>query len=443
MTENNGPVAPPSIGLGAAPQPARPATPGLAPAPQPVAKPATGPVAAPAASAPGVSKASSAETNEQKIVLDDLLLYMLETGGSDLHISAGSPPVIRVRGEMQAIPDYGPMTPNMIQTTLTAIMNSKQSKKFEEEMELDFAYSIPGQARFRVNVLRQRGSMGAVMRTIPWEIKSLNDLNLPDSINKFADLPRGMVLVTGPTGSGKSTTLAAIVDRVNRTKRGHIMTIEDPVEFLHKHQGCIVNQREVGEDTHSFGHALKHVLRQDPDVILVGELRDLETISVALSAAETGHLVFATLHTQSAQETITRIIDVFPADQQQQVRTQLAATLQGVVCQTLCKTSDGNGRQAAVEIMVATSNIRALIRDDKLQQVQSALQAGSQYGMQTLNQHLADLVKQGRVNFDMAYEKCSDKKDLIDLLGGEAKAREYATRARAAKPASGLNAYTM
>ena len=262
------------------------------------------------------------------------------------------------------------------------------------------------------------------MRTIPWEILSLDALKLPDSIGEFANLPRGLVLVTGPTGSGKSTTLAAIIDKANRTRHGHIITIEDPVEFLHQHRGCVVNQREVGEDTHSFANALRSVLRQDPDIILVGEMRDLETISVALSAAETGHLVFGTLHTQSAQETITRIIDVFPPEQQQQVVTQLAASLQGVVCQQLTKTADGNGRQAAVEIMIATPNVRALIREKKLQQVQGALQAGAKYGMQTLNQDLANHVLSGRITYDVGLEKASDKEDFNTLVGGEEKARQ-------------------
>jgi twitching motility protein PilT len=269
-------------------------------------------------------------------------------------------------------------------------------------------------------VFQQRETLGAVMRMIPWEIKSLDSLGMPEVIESFTDLKRGLVLVTGPTGSGKSTTLAAMIDKINRSRRGHIMTIEDPVEFLHEHRGCLVNQREVGQDTHGFRTALKHVLRQDPDVILVGELRDLDTISVALTAAETGHLVFATLHTQSAQDTITRIVDVFPADQQQQVRTQLAATLQGVVCQTLVKTTDGKGRAAAVEIMVCNSGIRAMIRDDKLQQIQGSLQAGAKDGMQTLNAHLASLVKTGRITFEAGLEHCSNRSDFETLVGSTA-----------------------
>jgi twitching motility protein PilT len=245
----------------------------------------------------------------------------------------------------------------------------------------------------------------------------MEQLGLPRIIETFADLKRGLVLVTGPTGSGKSTTLAALIDRINRSRRDHIMTIEDPIEFLHQHRSCIVNQREVGGDTHSFRNALKHVLRQDPDIILVGELRDLDTISVALTAAETGHLVFATLHTQSAQDTITRVVDVFPADQQQQIRTQLAATLQAVVCQSLVRTADDQGRVAALEIMVCTPGIRAMIRDDKLAQIPGALQAGAKDGMQTLNAHLADLVRTNRISLATALETCTNRDDLLTLTG--------------------------
>jgi twitching motility protein PilT len=318
---------------------------------------------------------------------------------------------------MLQIDGHGLLTPSTLQETLYGIMTERQRKVYEEELELDFAYSVPGKARFRVNIYQQRGSIGAVMRLIPWKIMSLESLGMPAVIGTFADLKRGLVLVTGPTGSGKSTTLAAVIDKVNHSRRGHILTIEDPVEFLHAHGSCLVNQREVGQDTHGFRAALKHALRQDPDVILVGELRDLDTISVALTAAETGHLVFATLHTQSAQDTITRIVDVFPADQQQQVRTQLAATLQGVVCQTLAKTVDGKGRAAAVEVMVCNSGIRAMIRDDKLQQIQGSLQAGAKDGMQTLNAHLAALVKSGRISFAEGLEHCSNREDYVTLIG--------------------------
>jgi twitching motility protein PilT len=316
------------------------------------------------------------------------------------------------------LPGYPALTGEQLRRTLYNVMTERQRKTFEEELELDFAYAVPGHARFRVNVFQQREDIGAVMRVIPWEIVPLEDLGMPDVIGSFANLPRGLVLVTGPTGSGKSTTLAAIIDKVNRTRRGHIMTIEDPIEFLHEHRGCLVNQREVGADTHGFRAALKHALRQDPDVILVGELRDLETISVALTAAETGHLVLATLHTQSAQDTITRVVDVFPPEQQQQVRTQLAATLQGVVCQTLVKTADGKSRAAAVEVMVCNTGIRAMIRDNKLQQIQGALQAGARDGMQTLNAHLANLVRSGKISYAAGLEACTNRADFETLAGG-------------------------
>jgi twitching motility protein PilT len=352
-----------------------------------------------------------------RLILDNLLLHVLDVGGSDLHLTQDAPPTVRIRGMMEPIEGYEPLTGESLQNALFGVMTEHQRKLFEENLELDFAYAVPGMARFRVNVFQQQDSIGSVMRLIPWEIKPLESLGMPAIMETFADLKRGLVLVTGPTGSGKSTTLAAIIDQVNRTRHGHIVTIEDPVEFLHKHINCLVNQREVGQDTHSFRTALKHVLRQDPDVILVGELRDLETISVALTAAETGHLVFATLHTQSAQDTITRIVDVFPSDQQQQVRTQLAATLQGVVCQTLCRTVDGAGRAAAVEVMICNTGIRAMIRDDKLNQIQGALQLGARDGMQTLNSHLAALVKSGRISNQTGLENCTNRDDFNTLVG--------------------------
>lgn len=397
--------------------PLSPATPAV-PTPKSSARSAGAPALPAAASAAGVEHLTAAEEAAQAIQINDLLGYMLTEGGSDLHLSAGAPPVIRVRGEMRPIPDAPVLRPEALRETLYGIMNSRAQKTFEEKWELNFAYTVPGEARFRVNVLKQRGSMGAVMRAIPWEIKSLDSLGLPESFEDFASLPRGLVLVTGPTGSGKSTTLAAIVDKANRTRKAHIVTIEDPIEFLHQHRSSIVNQREVGEDTHSFAEALKQVLRQDPDIILVGELRDLETISVALTAAETGHLVFATLHTQSAQETITRVVDVFPAGSQAQVQTQLAASLQAVVCQELCRTVDGTGRVAALEIMRVDSNIRSLIRDKKLHQIQSALQTGRGKGMQTMTSHLVELVKTGTIHVDEGYNKSSDKDSFIELLGG-------------------------
>jgi twitching motility protein PilT len=298
-----------------------------------------------------------------------------------------------------------------------AAITQRQREKFEKDLELDFAYSLPGRARFRVNMYRQRDALGAAFRLIPFEIKPLEALGVPAAVANFAMLPRGFVLVTGPTGSGKSTTLAALIDLANRNRRDHILTVEDPIEFLHGHQGCIVNQREVGEDTHSFTDALKHALRQDPDIIMVGELRDLETISVALTAAETGHLVFATLHTQDAAQTIDRIIDVFPPHQQQQVRVQLAGALQGVVCQTLAKTKDGDGRVAATEVLMATPAIRNMIREGKTHQIYSAMQAGAQYGMHTMDQHLADLVNNGQISYSTGMEKCHHIDDFNRLTG--------------------------
>jgi len=373
----------------------------------------------PAPAAHHVSPASepSNEHPADKVVLDDLLVHMLEVGGSDLHLTADAPPTVRLRGEMVAVDDVETLKPAQLRDLLYGVMTERQRKTYEENLELDFAYAVPGRARFRVNVFQQRDSLGAVMRIIPWEIQNLENLGMPKVVQSFASLKRGLVLVTGPTGSGKSTTLAAIIDEINRNRSGHIMTIEDPIEFLHSHRRSLVNQREVGQDTQSFRKALKHVLRQDPDVILVGELRDLETISVALTAAETGHLVFATLHTQSAQDTITRVVDVFAADQQQQIRTQLAATLQGVVCQTLCRTADGRGRVAAVEIMVCNPGIRAMIRDGKLQQIQGSLQAGAKDGMQTLNRHLADLVRANRISYAVGLENCTNQEDFATLAG--------------------------
>jgi len=298
-----------------------------------------------------------------------------------------------------------------------AVLTQKQREKFEEVLELDFAYAVPGKARFRVNLYKQRDAVGAAFRLIPFEIKPLEELGVPTSVANFPMLPRGFVLVTGPTGSGKSTTLASLVDLANRNRRDHIMTVEDPIEFLHRHKSSLVNQREVGEDTWSFQNALKHVLRQDPDIILVGEMRDLETISVALTAAETGHLVFATLHTQDAAQTIDRVIDVFPPHQQQQIRVQLAGALQGVVCQTLAKTADGRGRAVATEVLVATPAVRNLIREGKTHQIYSALQAGAKHGMHTMDQHLAELVKSGRITYDTGMEKCHHIEDFTRLCG--------------------------
>jgi twitching motility protein PilT len=366
--------------------------------------------------------AYSRGTTEEGVLEDDLNLHellgvVLDRSASDLHLTSGSRPQIRLNGHLTPLEDFPELTPNVIQRVMYAAITQKQRERFEEVLELDFAYSVPGKARFRVNMYRQRDSVGAAFRLIPFEIKKLEDLGLPPGIANFAMLPRGFVLVTGPTGSGKSTTLASLVDLANRQRRDHIMTVEDPIEFLHTHQSCVVNQREVGEDTHSFANALKHVLRQDPDIILVGEMRDLETISVALTAAETGHLVFATLHTQDAAQTIDRIIDVFPPHQQQQVRVQLAGSLQGVVCQTLARTTDGRGRVVATEALVATPAIRNLIREGKTHQIYSAMQAGSQHGMHTMDQHLAELVKRGQITFETALEKCHHVEEFNRLTG--------------------------
>ncbi len=350
-------------------------------------------------------------------LLTDLLVRVLDLGASDLHITAGAHPTIRVNGTLTPQEDLPLFTPPTIQRMMYAILTQKQRERFEEQLELDFAYALPGRARFRVNLYKQRDAVGAAFRIIPFEIKPLEALGVPPVVANFSMLPRGFVLVTGPTGSGKSTTLAALIDLANRQRREHIMTVEDPVEFLHEHKNCLVNQREVGEDTHSFQNALKHVLRQDPDIILVGEMRDLETISVALTAAETGHLVFATLHTQDAAQTIDRVIDVFPPHQQQQIRVQLAGALQGVVCQTLVKTADGKGRAVATEVMVATPAVRNLIREGKTHQIYSALQAGAKHGMHTLDQHLAELVRQGKVTYEGALEKCHHVEDFNRLTG--------------------------
>ena len=350
-------------------------------------------------------------------LLTDLLVEVLDKGASDLHITAGARPTIRLHGSLGQLEERPILTPPVIQRMMYAILTQRQREKFEEDLELDFAYAVPGKARFRVNLYRQRDALGAAFRLIPYEIKALEELGIPPSISNFAMLPRGFVLVTGPTGSGKSTTLASLVDLANRQRRDHIMTVEDPIEFLHRHKSCLVNQREVGEDTWSFQNALKHVLRQDPDIILVGEMRDLETISVALTAAETGHLVFATLHTQDAAQTIDRVIDVFPPHQQQQVRVQLAGALQGVVCQTLAKSTDGQGRVVATEVLVATPAIRNLIREGKTHQIYSALQAGGRHGMHTMDQHLSELVKAGKITYDTGLEKCHHVEDFNRLCG--------------------------
>lgn len=339
-------------------------------------------------------------------------------GASDLHLTVDAPPALRIDGALRPAGPTAPWTREKVSAALLSILSAPQQEIFERELELDLAYTVSTDARFRVNMYQQRGSMGGTFRIIPTELKGLKELGVPESVGNFSALPRGLVLVTGPTGSGKSTTLAALVDLVNSTRTDHIVTVEDPIEFMHKHKKSIVNQREVGSDTHSFAAALKHVLRQDPDVILIGELRDLETISVALTAAETGHLVFATLHTQNAPQTIDRIIDVFPTHQQGQVRTQLAATLQGVLCQTLVKRAEGSGRVVATEILVSTPAIANLIREGKTYQIISMMQAGRAQGMHTMDQHLADLVRAGTITVEAALSKAHDADGIARLLQG-------------------------
>ena len=335
---------------------------------------------------------------------------------SDLHVTSNAPPMLRIDGALGPVEGSQVWDRERVSKALFSLLTEQQRAKFDEELELDFAFAVSESARFRVNYYQQRDAVGGAFRLIPTEIKPLEQLGVPDTVARFAELARGLVLVTGPTGSGKSTTLAALIDLVNRTRTDHIVTVEDPIEFMHGNKRSLINQREVGSDTHSFAQALKHVLRQDPDVILIGELRDLETISVALTAAETGHLVFATLHTQDAAQTIDRVIDVFPPFQQDQVRAQLAATLQGVVCQTLVKVASGKGRVVATEVMVITPAIANLIREGKTYQIQTALQAGRELGMFTMDQHLAELVDKGKITHAAAMEKAHDIEGLKRLI---------------------------
>jgi twitching motility protein PilT len=354
---------------------------------------------------------------ETRVNVAELLERVLELGASDLHLTAGAKPTVRVHGALGPLEDFPVLMPNETQAMIYSILTQRQRERLESELELDCAHALPGKARFRLNVYFQRDAIGAAFRLIPQEIKPLEELGIPARVADMSKLPRGFVLVTGPTGSGKSTTLASLVDLANRDRADHIMTVEDPIEFLHQHKRCLVNQREVGEDTKSFASALKHVLRQDPDIILVGELRDLETISIALTAAETGHLVYATLHTQDAPQTVERVVDVFPTNQQEQVRVQLAGALQGVVCQQLLPTADGSGRVVACEVMVATPAIRNLIRDGKTYQIYSAMQAGGRFGMQTMDQSLASLVERGYISYELGVERCHHPDDFNRLCG--------------------------
>jgi twitching motility protein PilT len=346
-----------------------------------------------------------------------LLEEMIEKEASDLHCTAGERPKLRVDGDMadSSVPDV--LTPKDTLQLAYSVLTENQKKRFEQEDELDFSFGIQNLARFRGNVFKQRGCVALVIRMIPFNVRTFQDLGLPPVIAKLAERPRGLVLVTGPTGSGKSTTLAAMIDKVNKERKGHIITVEDPIEFIHRHQGCIVNQREVGTDTKSFANALKYSLREDPDVILVGEMRDLETIAAALTIAETGHLAFATLHTNSAAESINRIIDVFPHNQQSQVRAQLAFVLEGVITQTLLPKAKGRGRVMACEIMVATPAIRALIRDEKIHQIYSAMQAGKKFGMQTMNDSLYQLWMNRDVTEDECLRVSGDPNEFLRMIG--------------------------
>jgi twitching motility protein PilT len=339
---------------------------------------------------------------------------MTRRGASDLHLTVGSPPQLRVDGKLVPM-QYDMLTPEETKKLSYSVMNEKQRKGFEEKGELDLSFGVENLSRFRANIFTQRGNVAAAIRQIPFEIKSFQELGLPPVIEEFGSLPRGLVLVTGPTGSGKSTTLAAIIDKINRERHDHIITVEDPIEFLHRHQNCLVNQREVYSDTPSFSSALKYALREDPDVVLIGEMRDLETISAALSIAETGHLAFATLHTNSCAESINRIVDVFPNDQQEQVRVTLSFVLQAVVTQTLIP-KVGGGRVMAMEVMVVTPAIRALIRDDKVHQIYSLMQAGQKYGMITLNQSLAELYLARKISLGDAQARSSNVAELNELL---------------------------
>jgi twitching motility protein PilT len=348
--------------------------------------------------------------------IDDLLETMVALGASDLHLAVGSHPVIRLNGSLDRLDQFPRLSADDTQRLLYRILSTEQQKNLEINRQIDVSYSIPGLARFRVNVYFQRESLGGAFRMIPAELKTLEDLGLPTQLHELSKKPRGLVLVTGPTGSGKSTTLAAVVDEINRTRDDHIMTIEDPIEFLHRHKRCIVNQREIGPDAVSFADALRGALRQDPDVILLGEMRDLETISTAITAAETGHLVFATLHTQDAPSTIDRLIDVFPAAQQEQIRVQLAATIQGIVTQTLLPTVDGKGRVAALEILLPDDAVRNLIRQAKVEQIYSVMQTNTGRGMQTLEQALVDLVTRGIITQEVAMSRSSRPDQLLGLF---------------------------
>jgi twitching motility protein PilT len=353
----------------------------------------------------------------QQLSLSELLHKLSDLAGSDLHITTGTPPLVRVHGEIRPLDGYRPLTSSETKQLAYSVLTDAQKHRFEENLELDFSFGVKGLSRFRANIFNQRGAVGAVFRAIPYEIKSFEELGLPQVVKDLCAKPRGLVLVTGPTGSGKSTTLAAVIDKINKERHEHILTIEDPIEFLHNHKNCIVNQREVNADTRGFANALRTALRQDPDVVLVGEMRDLETIESALRIAETGHLTFATLHTNSAVSTINRIIDVFPPIQQAQVRAQLSLTLEGILCQTLLPKADGRGRALAMEILIPNAAIRNLIREDKVHQIYSMMQTGQDvHGMQTFNQSLATLFHKRMISRETAMQRTSNANELRDLI---------------------------
>jgi twitching motility protein PilT len=352
-----------------------------------------------------------------QLSLSDLLKKLIELGGSDLHLTTNTPPQVRVDGELKPLDGFKTLTSADTKQLAYSVLTDAQKHRFEEALELDFSFGVRGLSRFRANLFNQRGAVGCVFRAIPYEIRSFENLGLPPVVTKLCDKPRGLILVTGPTGSGKSTTLAAMIDKINRERHEHIMTIEDPIEFLHNHKSCLVNQREVGSDTKGFADALRTALRQDPDVVLVGEMRDLETIESALRIAETGHLTFATLHTNSAASTINRIIDVFPSNQQAQIRAQLSLVLEGIMCQALLPKASGQGRVAALEILVPNAAIRNLIREDKIHQIYSMMQTGQEkYGMQTFNQALATLYHKRLISLELAMQRSSNTDELRDLI---------------------------
>ena len=357
------------------------------------------------------------EQTQEPLSLSDLLKKLIEMGGSDLHLTTNTPPQVRVDGHLRPVEGVRTLTSADTKSLAYSVLTDAQKHRFEEALELDFSFGVRGLSRFRANLFNQRGAVGAVFRAIPYEIKSFDDLGLPPVVSNLCERPRGLILVTGPTGSGKSTTLAAMLDKINRERHEHIVTIEDPIEFLHAHKSCIVNQREVGADTRGFAEALRTALRQDPDVVLVGEMRDLETIESALRIAETGHLTFATLHTNSAASTINRIIDVFPSAQQAQIRAQLSLVLEGILCQSLIPRVDGRGRSMALEILVPNPAIRNLIREDKVHQIYSMMQTGQgKHGMQTFNQSLATLYHKRLISIEVAMQRSSNPDELRELI---------------------------